>query len=241
MRREGPALFFALTYPTLLAWLHFLLLAGGDGGTNPFQQAAYSGGKAVQFVFPLLFVWWCDGCLPRPGRPHLAGMRTALVFSLLVVAGMLGLYFGVLRDSPLLSGTPELLRGKVGEFGVTGLPAFAALSVFIILLHSGLEEYYWRWFVFGRLRRHLRFAPAAGLSALGFMAHHVIVLAVYLPGHFWSLVAPLSFCIFAGGLFWAWLYERTGTIWAAWLSHLLVDAGVYVIGFDLLGRSGLFE
>jgi CAAX protease family protein len=99
-----------------------------------------------------------------------------------------------------------------------------------------LEEYYWRWFVFGRLRRHLAFAPAAALSSLAFMSHHVIVLSVYLPGYFWVAVVPLSLCIAAGGCMWAWLYEQTRSIYAAWLSHLLIDAAIFAIGYDLLRR-----
>ena len=42
-----------------------------------------------------------------------------------------------------------------------------------------------------------------------------------------------------GGFFWAWLYERTRTVYAAWLSHLLIDAGILAIGYDLL-RGSLF-
>ena len=35
----------------------------------------------------------------------------------------------------------------------------------------------------------------------------------------------------------AWLYERGGSVWSPWLSHLLVDAAIFVIGWDLLQRS----
>ena len=102
-----------------------------------------------------------------------------------------------------------------------------------------MEEYYWRWFVFGRLRRHLSFGPAAAVSSLAFMSHHVIVLYVYLPGYFWTAVVPLSLCVAVGGVVWAWLFEQTRSIYAAWLSHLLVDAGIFAIGYDLL-RGPLF-
>ena len=152
---------------------------------------------------------------------------------------MFGLYFGVLRHTALFASTPARVTHKLEEFGLTTLPAYVGLSAFIAVVHSFLEEYYWRWFVFGRLRRHLSFAPAAGLSSLAFMSHHIIVLAVYLPGHFWDAVVPLSLCIAAGGFFWAWLYEETRTIYAVWLSHLLIDAGILAIGYDLL-RDSLF-
>ena len=37
-----------------------------------------------------------------------------------------------------------------------------------------------------------------------------------------------------GGLIWAWLYERTGSLYAAWISHLLVDAGIFFVGWDIV-------
>jgi membrane protease YdiL (CAAX protease family) len=238
MRREVPALVFALAYPTLLAWVYFLLLAGGGGGqTNPLQQAAYALGKGFQLALPLLFLWWYDGRVQLPGRPRFDRLMTGLVFGLAVVAGMLLLYFGLLRGSGLLADTPGRVRHKLAEFGLTTLPAYIALAVFVSLLHSFLEEYYWRWFVFGRLRLHLSFAPAAVVSSLAFMSHHIIILYVYLPGYFWTAVVPLSLCIPVGGLVWAWLYEQTRSIYAAWLSHLLVDAAIFVIGYDLLRET----
>jgi membrane protease YdiL (CAAX protease family) len=108
----------------------------------------------------------------------------------------------------------------------------------VVVIHSLLEEYYWRWFVFGRLRHLLPLAPAVVLSSLAFMAHHVIVLNYYFPGHFFGLVVPLSLGVAIGGGVWALLYERTGSIYSPWLSHLIVDAAIFGIGWDLLGRTG---
>jgi len=75
---------------------------------------------------------------------------------------------------------------------------------------------------------------AVVLSSLAFMAHHVIVLGRFFPNDFWSAVVPLSLCIAAGGAFWAWLYERSGSVYAPWVSHLLVDVVVLAVGYDLV-------
>ncbi len=107
-----------------------------------------------------------------------------------------------------------------------------------MLAHSLLEEYYWRWFVFGQLRRLTTFLPAAVVSSLAFMAHHVVILAVYFPDYFVVAVLPFSLGIAVGGFVWAWLYERNGSVYAPWLSHLLVDAAIFVIGWDLAGLGG---
>lgn len=234
MKREEPWLGFALVYPTLLVLVYFVLLAGGqDGGS--LQKTAYAAGKSIQFVLPVLLLWWLDGRFPRPGRPRFEGLVLGLGIGLLTVAGMYGLYALWLKHTVLFADTPALIREKLHGFGLASPEGYIAFTLFLSLLHSLLEEYYWRWFVFGRLRRFMGFSPACALSSLGFMAHHVVVLAFFLPGYFWTAVVPLSLCIAAGGALWAWLFERTKSIYAAWLSHLLVDLGIFAIGYDILG------
>jgi membrane protease YdiL (CAAX protease family) len=126
---------------------------------------------------------------------------------------------------------PTQLRRKTTDFGVDRPRAFLALAAFLCIVHSFLEEYYWRWFVFGRLRRLTPFGLAAIISALGFMAHHVFVLHQFLPAHFWTAVIPGSLAIAVGGVVWAWLFEKTGSITAPWLSHLLVDVAIMYVGY----------
>jgi membrane protease YdiL (CAAX protease family) len=178
---------------------------------------------------------WRDPGWVQMKRPHLSRFRTTgLLFGLFVAIFMLGLYFGGLRSSSLLDKTPASLLQKLHEVGMDTPTRYALLATFVVVAHSWLEEYYWRWFVFGGLRQFLSLAPAMVLSSLAFMAHHVVVLYVYLPGLFWTAAIPFSLAIAFGGAIWAWLYERSGSIWSPWLSHLLVDAGIFVIGWDLL-------
>ena len=108
------------------------------------------------------------------------------------------------------------------------------LAAFLCVAHSLLEEYYWRWFVFGRLRLHVHPSLALVLAGLAFMAHHVVIIWVYFPGHFWSAVLPFSLGVAFGGIVWAWLYERSGSLLGPWLSHLVVDAALMAIGYRLV-------
>jgi membrane protease YdiL (CAAX protease family) len=68
------------------------------------------------------------------------------------------------------------------------------------------------------------------------MSHHVIVLAVYMPGTraFVTKVVPLSLGVAVGGALWAWLYQRTGSIYAPWVSHVLSDVGIMAVGYAML-------
>jgi membrane protease YdiL (CAAX protease family) len=130
------------------------------------------------------------------------------------------------------------LAEKLHGLGAETLGRFVLLAAFISLAHSFLEEYYWRWFVFGRLRQYMPLGAAMAVSSLAFMAHHVIVLSVYLPGgwRFWAGVVPFSLCAAGGGVAWAWMFHRTRSIYGPWLSHLIVDAALMALGYDMVSR-----
>jgi membrane protease YdiL (CAAX protease family) len=233
----GTLLVIAMTFPTLMAWLYFKQLGGQEGTANRLQQAAYSGGKVVQFALPVLWLWLTQRKFWAMRRPHFTGWPVGIGFGLLVAASILGLYYGYLRGSPVLADTPEKLRGKLYEFGVDTPAAYAVLAAFIVVAHSLLEEYFWRWFVFGRLQTLIPFGAAVALSSLAFMAHHVVILDVYLPGRFWTATIPFSLGIAVGGAVWAWLYARADSVWSPWLSHALVDGALFVLGWDMVFRS----
>jgi membrane protease YdiL (CAAX protease family) len=235
-RRLGvwAALAFAMTFPTADALAYVVWLARPGGGANLVQQTTYVLGKGIQFGFPLLVVALAGGPWPRPRRPGKDGMAVGLGFGLAVAAVVLGGYFGGLWHSRLLAQAPDRLYRKLAEHGMATPGRYAALAGFMVVAHSFLEEYYWRWFVYGQLRRLVRVPLAMALAGLAFMAHHVVILAAYIPA---VAVVPCSLAVAVGGVFWAWLYERSGSLYPSWLSHLVVDAALFVIGWDLLGRA----
>jgi membrane protease YdiL (CAAX protease family) len=202
------------------------------------QQATYVVGKCAQFALPVAFCLLVERRWPRWRRPRFAGLALGLAFGLAVAGGMLGLYYAEVRHWPALERAPNLVRGKLREFGITTGGGYLLFAAFLVVAHSLLEEYYWRWFVFGRLRRQIPEMAALVLSSLAFMAHHVLVLNVFLAGYFWTAVVPFSLAIAVGGAVWAWLYARTDSVWSSWLSHLLVDAAIFVVGWDLWQRAG---
>lgn len=235
MKRDAVAIGLAMIFPTVAAWLYFVELAQPAGtNANPFLQTCYTGSKVIQFSFPLLWCWVAHRRLLRPGSPSAHGMGIGIAFGLAVSAVMFALYFLVLRHTePFEQMRPEL-QAKVAQFGITSPFGFILLGSFLSIVHSLLEEYYWRWFVFGELKRLIPLWAAIVFSGLAFMGHHVVVLAVYFPGRFLTAALPFSLGIAVGGTFWAWLYHRYGSIYAAWVSHLLIDGAIMVIGYDLL-------
>jgi membrane protease YdiL (CAAX protease family) len=147
---------------------------------------------------------------------------------------MFGLYEVLRQRSEVFADTPARVAGMVQKFGMNSPARYLLFAVPFCLVHSLMEEYYWRWFVFGWLKRWVPLGVAVALSSLAFMAHHVILLAGYFPGRFLTVALPFSLCVAVGGAVWAWLYHRTGSLYAAWVSHAVIDVAIFAIGFEML-------
>jgi membrane protease YdiL (CAAX protease family) len=232
-----------MAFPSVMAWVYFVALAEGRPPAQVSLQSlrwavivAYAVGKLIQFSFPACYVLWTEPGRLRPAPPTRRGLAAGAAFGVLAAAAILGLYYARLRPELVKLGAPAQIAAKVRQFGMDSPAAFLVMAAFISVGHSLLEEYYWRWFVFGRLRRRVPVGWAVVISALAFTAHHVIILAVYVrgPEAFLTRVLPLSLGIAVGGAVWAWLYHRTGSIYAPWVSHLLIDAAIMAVGYDLL-------
>jgi len=224
-------LLLALGYPTLLTWVYFDLLAESEAGV---QQTVYGLGKCLQFAFPL--AWYL---LVQKQSLRLRGSARASVLAGLAFGGAAAVATGmlfhfVLAPAGLFAGGPqEAIRAKVTGFGIRHAGQYAALAVFYSLIHALLEEYYWRWFVFGQLRRTWRPWSAITVSSLAFAGHHVVVLAQFFGGLSAATIF-FTLCVACGGAFWAWLYDRDRSLVAPWLSHMLVDAGIFAVGYSLV-------
>lgn len=222
---------FALVYPTLFTWVYFIYAARFPTG---LQQTIYLVGKGLQFVFPFVWVW---AALREPlirRRPSARGISLGVAFSAVVVGASWLVFHFYLRNTSVFDSAASNIRDRLTKIGVDTLWKYVLLGVFYAIFHSLLEEYFWRWFAFGQLRRVVRFWPAILLSAFAFMGHHVVILNVFFG--FWVGLL-LSLAVTIGGVFWAWLYDRTGNLLGPWISHLIIDAGIFWVGYELIGDS----
>jgi membrane protease YdiL (CAAX protease family) len=154
------------------------------------------------------------------------------MFGVMIAAVIAGTYILFGRD--LID--VEHMRQAASANGI-GTPGKYLLFVTgLTLVNSLLEEYVWRWFVF---RQCERLVPSGGgggamaviLSALMFTLHHFIALAAQT-----SLSVTLlgSLGVFIGGCAWSWCYLRYRSVWPGWVSHVIVDAAVFVVGWMIL-------
>ncbi|HTI50242.1 MAG TPA: CPBP family glutamic-type intramembrane protease, partial [Planctomycetaceae bacterium] len=175
-RRDGWAVLFALLFPTLVTVVYFVLLAGHP---TAWQQGAYSVGKVLQFGLPVVWALLVQRRSISWRLPRRRELREGGALGLAILAAMLLVYFGWMKQGGLPAEATAAIRDKAVGIGIASVSQFFALGAFYALGHSLLEEYYWRWFVFGQLANLSRRLVAVTLSAAGFMAHHVCVLAFY--------------------------------------------------------------
>lgn len=254
-RAGWTALSVAIAFPSLLTWAYFVALRGYPAGV---QQLTYLVGKTIQFSLPLALAAWLlitqgrrqprtamkesireflDAFRPFPWSESIRGnVVWGILFGGLVSFAMLLIYKLALVKQPMFLELADVAREKVLELGLSSTGKYLSLGAFYTLGHSLLEEYYWRWCVFRNLCQATSIAMANLVSSLGFMAHHVILLSVYLG---WD--NPLTYLFSAGvavgGMVWAALYYQRGSLWGCWLSHGMIDAAIFAVGYDLLHRS----
>jgi uncharacterized protein len=229
--RDWIAVIFALVLPTLVTLAYFVLATDFSPAV---QQGTYAVAKTFQFLFPVLYVWRIQRGRVQIKLGGTEGVWQGIIFGFTVAVLMLALYRFVFFQTGLFTHATEAIRAKIAGMNLASPAVYITVGVFYSLIHSLLEEYYWRWFVFGQLERLTRLGFAILLSSLGFMAHHVLVIGTYF-GFFSPVTWIFSLCVAIGGGYWAWLYHRSDSLVGPWISHLLVDAAIFTVGYHIAG------
>jgi len=216
----------AMLVPVGGALLYFVFLR-----EHAAARAAYGATKLFTLVWPLAAVWLVLRerlpALELGHRRHRRALPLGLAAGAAVVLLMLGLMQTPFGD--VARAHSGAIRAKAEGLGV--LRHYWLFTGFLCVFHSLLEEYYWRWFVFGRLRRVVGVRAAHLLAGAAFAAHHIVVLSQFFPMG-WGVA--LGGLVGVGGILWSVLYARQRTLAGAWISHLLVDLGIMIIGHRLL-------
>ena len=114
------------------------------------------------------------------------------------------------------------------------LPYYWWFATFISVFHSLLEEYYWRWFVFGQLHQLVKPVTAHLLAGLAFAAHHVVILSQFFG---WGWGFGLGAFVGIGGIIWSIMLIRQKSLIGIWVSHAIVDWGMMAIGYMLIQQT----
>lgn len=216
-----PALFFQL----IGAYLYFVMFKGED-----FSQIIYFVTKILLVTWPLIWLLKVKGqFLPLFGREQrsslIVGGISALV--IVVVVSLAYWFAGDFVDS-------FALEIREAAAGLNFLEHYILFSFFLSVIHSFIEEYYWRWFVLNGLMKKFSQNTAVVISSLAFAAHHLIVVMQFVPLY---LAMIATFVIFLAGVHWSRLYLKSGSIAGSWLSHFAADAIIMTIGYLIIQIS----
>ena len=219
----------AMILPCLASLFYFVWFS-----SHGFARVIYGGAKVFTIVWPVLAVGLIlRRKVPRPrltDRRHVRAIALGLLTGGAIVALMFALMATPLGDMALNSA--GRIRAKAEDLGL--LAYYWPFAIFLSVIHSLIEEYYWRWFVFGRLAEAMPVTLAHLLAGVAFAAHHVVVATQFFPLGWGVLLGSL---VGVGGVVWSIHYRTQRTLAGAWISHLVVDLGIMTIGHRLIFGS----
>lgn len=217
----------AALLPCVASIFYFKLLGG-----SPLAQAVYFVTKIFTVIWPIMAYRYFAGRFSiNAGSKKIFERNVVfggLASGLMISAILLLIYFFTAAGDVVQEFAPAI-KQKAVELGF--LEHYILFSVFLSVIHSFIEEVYWRFCVYGLLRFLIRPGVAAPLSALFFASHHLVVLTEYVPLFY---ATCFSLAVAAGGWIWAIMYERQRSLIGAWISHMLVDIVIMTVGYFLI-------
>jgi len=175
----------------------------------------------------LFFVFW---------REEWYGFKTLFRFQKkgLLISLLLGItIFGVILSGYFVT------RGFIDFSGVTssltegmGITAdnFIWVAIYISIMNSFLEEFFFRGFGFITLKKYVNVRFAYFFSPVLFAIYHVgMLFGMFHP----AVLALLMFGLIVGGLLFNALNDKLGNIYPSWFVHMAANFAINTIGFIL--------
>ncbi|MBE7023792.1 MAG: CPBP family intramembrane metalloprotease [Ruminococcaceae bacterium] len=156
-----------------------------------------------------------------------SGIRLALMLCIGVYAVILGGYL-LLRNVFDFSAVTGALTGNIGVHRDN----FVFVSIYISFVNSLLEEFFFRGFAFLTLRRVAGRRAAYLFSASVFALYHIAMMIGWFD---WYVFLIIMAGLFAGGLIFNRLNEKSGTIYPSWFVHMFANFAINTVGFILFG------
>ena len=152
----------------------------------------------------------------------------------LAVPLCISVYVVILGGYLLLRGVfdfSKITTSLTNNIGVTG-KNFIFVSLYISFVNSLLEEFFFRGFAFLTLKRITGRRFAYLFSAGVFAVYHIaMMIGWFSPVVFLIILAGL----FAGGLIFDYLNEKSATVYPSWLVHMFANFAINTVGFMLFG------
>lgn len=107
---------------------------------------------------------------------------------------------------------------------------FVFVALYISFINSLLEEFFFRGFAFLALKKVTHRRVAYIFSASAFSLYHIGIMKSWFTPLLFIL---LIFSLFIAGMYFNWLNERKGNIFASWMVHMFANLAINTVGFIL--------
>lgn len=160
-------------------------------------------------------------------RFHKKGLLISLLLGIVIFGVILGGYFA-LRGVIDFSGVTSSLTSGMG---ITA-DNFVWVAIYISIMNSFLEEFFFRGFGFITLKKYVSVKFAYFFSPVLFAVYHVgMLVGMFHP----AVLALLMFGLIVGGLIFNALNDKLGNIYPSWFVHMAANFAINTIGFILFG------
>ncbi|MEM7758873.1 MAG: CPBP family intramembrane glutamic endopeptidase [Cyanobacteria bacterium P01_A01_bin.40] len=200
-----------------------LFVAPGTLGNTIFTVM-----KVWVVAFPLLWTLKISPQALRLPKYEPQEVRAGLGLGIIMFAVIISAYFGVGQQAIDL----ESIRSKAVEVGIVNPYLYLAGCVYWSLINSLIEECTWRGFAVSQCKVLVSPTNAVIIAALLFTVHHSIALYAYT--HDWLIVSLGSLGVFLAGTIWAGCYSHYQSVVPGYISHILADVAIALIGYQLL-------
>ena len=163
--------------------------------------------------------------LKRLFIPNRKGMKLCLWLGLIVFGVITGAYM-LLKDVFDFSGITSSLTGGVG----VNKSNFIWVALYISLVNSLLEEFFFRGFAFLTLKKLTSRVFAYAFSALAFALYHTAMMLGWFSIWVFLLV---MLGLAAGGVIYNYLNERCDSIYPSCIVHMAANLAINLIGLRL--------
>jgi uncharacterized protein len=156
------------------------------------------------------------------GKALMLGVGSGLLFFLFIYGGLYWLHIYLLDI--------DQLRVLLLEWGFSGRGEIW-LVLILLVANPILEEVYWRGYIYERLRRDGTAKYAILVTSAFYTLYHLLSVIPIFEG-LYGLIAVVP--VFIAGIFWGYIREKTGSITAAIIGHVLSDMGIIFVYWFLV-------
>jgi len=203
-------------------------MAWVDAVLSP-NYAIKSGIKLLLFLLLPASYYWINkkASIKQLFKFNRRGLTLSISLGIGAYIFILGAYY-LLSPYFDLSNITKTIQANIG----VNKNNFVFVALYISLINSLLEEFFFRGFAFLSLKQLTSRKFAYLFSAGAFSLYHIAIMTDWVSPLLFTL---LIVSLFVAGLFFNWLNEKSNNIYSSWMVHMCANFAINTIGFMLFG------